>query len=146
MTVLSSAGPWTEVWFYILVFLLNRNNSLYQIIYTETLSVLEISASLHSWGKENQQNRVFFFCGNVTVMLQLLYRYFSRSCFVFNLILPVTRCSWNENVNLALSVATSVNRSCRIRSVFILEQTLFTLGVSYLIQVCLFMWPRKIGF
>jgi len=68
-------------------------------------------------------------------MLQLLHRYSSRSCFILNWILPVTRCSWNENVNLDFNVATSVNTSCRIKSVFILEQTRFTLGISYLIQM-----------
>lgn len=128
MIVLSSANPLLEVWFYISIFLFNRKISMYWVIYSETVSVLKISAS---WHKVKRTSEVKF--SFAAVMVQLLNSYFFGSCVVLNLILPVTRCNWNKNVKLDFSVATSINTSCRIRSIFVLEQTWFTVRVSYLI-------------
>lgn len=47
----ASANPLLEVWFYISIFLFNRKISMYWVIYSETVSVLKISASWQS--KEN---------------------------------------------------------------------------------------------
>lgn len=142
----SAADPLLEAAVCLLLFLFYREISIYQVMCTETGSVLAIAASGQLGAERSSQNRPCCGGGEVTVLIELLYRYFFRSCFTLNCALPVVRCSWNKNVNLDFSVTTSINTSCRIRSVFILEQTVFAFGVSDSIQMLLFVWGSKPGF